>query len=140
MLQVLAAALMLDSAGGTLTIASEGGGADNCFEEALEGINDYFIGKGLQFCHWRQNRRLLWQDRVSISKLFPVYMFSSMSSFICISLIDLEFIRRVSVMPRFGYFAWLLDGSVIKSEGNDDNLFLWCPAKNTKRVHYWFAY
>ncbi len=41
---------------------------------------------------------------------------------------------------RIGCLAWSPDSSVVVSGGNDDNIFLWCPAKKTKRVHYRFAH
>ncbi|KAL3782567.1 hypothetical protein ACHAW5_004875 [Stephanodiscus triporus] len=41
---------------------------------------------------------------------------------------------------RIGCLAWSPDGTVIASGGNDDSIFLWCPAQKTKRVHYRFAH
>lgn len=36
--------------------------------------------------------------------------------------------------------TWSLDGSVITSGGNDDNIFLWCMTHKMKKVHYRFAH
>ena len=41
---------------------------------------------------------------------------------------------------RIGCLTWSPDSSVVASGGNDDNIFLWSPAKKTKRVHYRFAH
>ena len=41
---------------------------------------------------------------------------------------------------RIGCLAWSPCGSIIASGGNDDNIFLWCPAKKMKRMHYRFAH
>lgn len=41
---------------------------------------------------------------------------------------------------RIGCLTWAPDNSVVASGGNDDNIFLWCPAKKMKRVHYRFAH
>ncbi len=41
---------------------------------------------------------------------------------------------------RIGCLAWSPDSSVVASGGNDDNIFLWCPAKKSKRVHYRFSH
>ncbi|KAL9179524.1 hypothetical protein ACHAXT_008814 [Thalassiosira profunda] len=41
---------------------------------------------------------------------------------------------------RIGCLSWSPDSTVIASGGNDDNIFLWCPAKKMKRVHYRFAH
>ena len=41
---------------------------------------------------------------------------------------------------RIGCLAWSPCGTVLASGGNDDSIFLWCPAKKMKRVHYKFAH
>ena len=41
---------------------------------------------------------------------------------------------------RIGCLTWSPDRNIVASGGNDDNIFLWCPAKKMKRVHYRFAH
>ncbi|KAL7476319.1 hypothetical protein ACHAW6_002190 [Cyclotella cf. meneghiniana] len=41
---------------------------------------------------------------------------------------------------RIGCLAWSPDDSVLASGGNDDDIYLWCVAKKTKRIHYRFAH
>jgi WD40 repeat protein len=41
---------------------------------------------------------------------------------------------------RIGCLAWSLDGTILASGGNDDNIFLWCLSNKMKRVQYRFAH